>query len=307
MEPVERTNIMAVMDGHGENGAEASSFLQTEFPTMLTTILSSHLNGSSNANFLKIISKEFTRLDQKLVGPKFMNSGSTATVCVHADDLLLVAAVGDSRAVLGSLGPTPGAYTSTLLSFDHKADRPEEQARLVNRGAEVRPIYSNGRPFGPARLFKKGEEYPGLAVSRAFGDRLSKDIGVVAEPEIAIHTLVPEDRCIVLASDGVWDQVTNEEAVRIAMSCYQDDAPQSAAIALCKEARRRWERGLKTAGGESTGNIDDITSVIGFLRAPAQAAQADVSASGAEISNGDARAAEEGASRTGHADRKSVV
>jgi len=261
----DRTNLLAVMDGHGEHGGEVSEFLLNEMPVALGELLKRHMKGRTDSNVLREVSKQFLKIDSKLVGPKYLNSGSTATACIQAGDVLVLAALGDSRAVLGSVGQSPGTYVATLLSFDHKADRPEEQSRIIKAGGEVHPIYSHGRQFGPARLFKRGEEYPGLAVSRAFGDRLSKEIGVVAEPELAVHELSPEDRCVVLCSDGVWDQLTNEEAVRLAMAAATASSdPHAPALAICKEARRRWERGLKT-GGEGSGSIDDITAVVGIL------------------------------------------
>jgi protein phosphatase 1L len=53
-----------------------------------------------------------------------------------------------------------------------------------------------------------------LAVSRAFGDRLLKRY-VVATPDITEETVGPDDQLVVLASDGLWDVVSNDDAINL--------------------------------------------------------------------------------------------
>lgn len=57
------------------------------------------------------------------------------------------------------------------------------------------------------RVWLPHEDAPGLAMSRAFGDFLLKNHGVIAIPEISYHRLTPKDQFIVLATDGVRPQV----------------------------------------------------------------------------------------------------
>ena len=69
----------------------------------------------------------------------------------------------------------------------------------------------------PARLFKSLDEPhlgPGLAMSRAVGDLDSSILGVIATPEVIEHAVQPDDRYLIMASDGVWEFLSNEEAVR---------------------------------------------------------------------------------------------
>lgn len=84
----------------------------------------------------------------------------------------------------------------------------------------------------------------GCAVSRAFGDRLLKRF-VVADPDILEAELGAEDRVLILATDGLWDVISNEEAIRLirvradAGSCVQPSAqawlqgPSTYEIACC--------------------------------------------------------------------------
>lgn len=52
---------------------------------------------------------------------------------------------------------------------------------------------------------------PGLAMSRSIGDGLATSVGVIPDPEFYERDLTPEDKFLVIASDGVWEFLTNEE------------------------------------------------------------------------------------------------
>lgn len=62
----------------------------------------------------------------------------------------------------------------------------------------------------PPRVFKKGTGAPGCAFTRSIGDSIGEGIGVTPEPEILTRQLSPTDEFIVLASDGVWEFLTNQ-------------------------------------------------------------------------------------------------
>lgn len=97
--------------------------------------------------------------------------------------MLYVANVGDTRAVLSNNG------VAERLSVDHKSTNEQEVARIKNGGGLI---------FGN----RVGGQ---LAITRAFGDHFLKNDGVIANPYIKRHVLRPSDKCLVIASDGVWD------------------------------------------------------------------------------------------------------
>lgn len=123
--------------------------------------------------------------------------GSTAVVALMSPDWLAVGNVGDSRAVIGR---KDGAWEA--LSDDHKPNRPDELQRVQDAGGHV--ISWNG-----ARVMGV------LAMSRALGDRFLRPY-VIAEPEITFTHRTDEDEVLVLASDGLWDVVSNGEACAVA-------------------------------------------------------------------------------------------
>jgi serine/threonine protein phosphatase PrpC len=69
-------------------------------------------------------------------------------------------------------------------------------------------------------VWLKDEELPGLAMSRSFGDLVACQVGVNAIPECREVVLTPEDKVIVIASDGVWEFMSNEEVANIVYPYY---------------------------------------------------------------------------------------
>ena len=66
--------------------------------------------------------------------------------------------------------------------------------------------------YGPLRVWMKNKQVPGLAMTRSIGDLVATSVGVTFEPEIkVIQNLNPQDKALVLASDGIWDRISNDE------------------------------------------------------------------------------------------------
>ncbi|XP_051147734.1 protein phosphatase 2C 16-like [Andrographis paniculata] len=119
--------------------------------------------------------------------------GSTAVVAVLCSSHIIVANCGDSRAVLYR------GKEAIPLSVDHKPNREDENARIESSGG----IVIGHRVFGI------------LAISRSIGDWCLKP-WIIPEPEVMIMDRSREDECLVMASDGLWDVLTNEEACEVA-------------------------------------------------------------------------------------------
>ncbi|PPS09333.1 hypothetical protein GOBAR_AA11316 [Gossypium barbadense] len=154
------------------------------------------------------------------------DAGSTASTAILVGNRLLVANVGDSRAVICRGG------NAIAVSRDHKPDQSDERQRIENAGGFV--MWAGTWRVGGV-----------LAVSRAFGDRHLKQY-VVADPEIQEEKIDNSLEFLILASDGLWDVVSNEEAVAM-IKPIQD--PEQAAKQLMQEAYQR-------------GSADNITCVV---------------------------------------------
>jgi serine/threonine protein phosphatase PrpC len=66
-------------------------------------------------------------------------------------------------------------------------------------------------------------------------------VGVIPDPEIIEYEIAIDDQFLVIASDGVWEFLSNEEVAKIAYPFFSKSAPEAAANALVKEAYKKWK------------------------------------------------------------------
>mmetsp|Transcript_46254 Transcript_46254/g.91676 ORF Transcript_46254/g.91676 Transcript_46254/m.91676 type:complete len:334 (-) Transcript_46254:45-1046(-) len=186
-------------------------------------------------------------------------SGTTAVAAYLHRDRLYVANVGDSRAVLGRMDTSRKSMQAIDLSDDHKPGRADERERVERAGGVVDqmafPIFTNGTVRwmrgGPDRVMDRSG-MGGLAMSRSLGD-LHLRPWISSTPELTERQLDSRDKMVVLGSDGVWDQMSSQEAVEIA---GRHGDPSTAAREIAGIARRRWQT-------ETDNTIsDDITAVV---------------------------------------------
>ncbi|KAF4657732.1 hypothetical protein FOL47_008317 [Perkinsus chesapeaki] len=251
-----RCAFFGVADGHGVIGHEVSGMISRRLPKVLSKELE-----SSNSGNTKALERAFKKVNHEVTNANMdvTLSGSSCVSVLITPSKIYCANAGDSRAVLGRRS-NGGYWDAVPLSIDHKPDRPDELKRIVNMGGRVEPFRIGilGISVGPSRVWLKKQDLPGLAMSRAFGDTIAASVGVTADPEITNHVLLKEDKFIVIASDGVWDFMTNEEVIRLIAKYYNQESSRKAARALVKEASERWQSNEEV--------VDDITCVVVFLR-----------------------------------------
>ncbi|KAI1295509.1 Protein phosphatase 1B [Halotydeus destructor] len=202
-------SFFAVFDGHA--GARVSAHCAENLLDSITQIEDFYENASpatgsvSQDQIDKVkegIRDGFLKLDEKMKGlPEVLSgedkSGSTAVCCLISPTHFFFANCGDSRAVLSREGKN---FFSTQ---DHKPVNPEEKERIQRAGGSVMIQRVNGS----------------LAVSRALGDYEYKQVEgkgpceqlVSPEPEITVLPRDDADEFLILACDGVWDVMTNDD------------------------------------------------------------------------------------------------
>lgn len=125
------------------------------------------------------------------------------------------------------------------MSIDHKANREEEKKRIEASGGVV--TSDKYGALGPARVYSKNEDSPGLAVARSLGDLFGHTVGVIPEPEVSHKELDHDDRFIVIGSDGIWDVMNSAEVVGYVFDKSNEAAKEKIAENLVSECRNRWE------------------------------------------------------------------
>ena len=177
-----------------------------------------------------------------------------------------IANVGDSRVIIikEEKSSKNDKWTFKQLSRDHKPTEEDEYQRIIEANGEIEAIEDDdGNWTGPLRVWEKGSEGPGLAMTRSLGDKIAKKIGVCCTPEVTKYDVKDEDKVFVLASDGLWEYVSNQEVTDFVKIIYEDmkkkgemDGDKMAKI-LYDKAVNRWR--------EKDIGMDDITIICVIL------------------------------------------
>ena len=253
--------FMAVCDGHGAVGQEISNFLKENLPIDLN-----HALRNKNKDILKddisdIITDIFIKENTKLISNEMINSmlsGSTCVSTIYTPIKLITANVGDSRIILGKFNQEKNKWESADLTRDHKPSLQEEEKRILSKGGRIEPMRDEDNSFiGPPRVWLKDQDYPGLAMSRSFGDRVAHSVGVSEIPEIKEYKFCKEDKFFVVASDGLFEFISSENIVEIIKDYYLSGDIVGCCEYLYELSRDKWMKEEEV--------VDDITMILVFL------------------------------------------
>lgn len=203
-------------------------------PSFKKVPVTSYFDKFGTVNYGKLLTDEVLAADERLVEVAKKSrdvAGTTALIAILEGSQLVVANVGDSRGVMCN-----GKGNVIPLSFDHKPDQMRESKRIKEAGGFV-TFAGVWRVAGI------------LATSRALGDYPLKDKRlVIADPDILTFDLRDHKPLfVILASDGLWDTFTNEEAVNFIKERLNE--PDYGAKSLTLQAYYR-------------GSLDNITVII---------------------------------------------
>ncbi|CAN0008833.1 unnamed protein product [Ascophyllum nodosum] len=239
--------LFCVFDGHGEHGDVVSDFVMHELRSRLVAH-PSLLDDPSKA-----LKESFVQIDESLRSSKPIEatfSGTTAVCVLVREGRLWVANAGDSRAVLAT--KKGAALKAVDLSIDQNPHSPGEKARIEAAGGFVSLPPEPG--LSSRVWLDKTMTQIGLAMARSIGDHAVKSIGVIAKPEVNTHKIEPVDKFVVLASDGVWEFISSQEAVDI-VNASLGEGTMKATQSLIEVAAKKWQ--------EVEGDYrDDITAVV---------------------------------------------
>jgi len=230
---IKNYNIYSIMDGHGSNGHLVSNFIKDNIikyfndisfyfkkikPKEKTSIIYPE-------NILDLIYKKLKKNDYQKIKDFYKEvdellssievhfdsnfSGSTCIIIFQIGNNIISSNVGDSRALL-----IKENKEIIELSHDQKPENENEKKRIEEMGgivSQCNDLYDDGKEGGPFRIWMKGCDYPGIAMSRSIGDKIAHSIGVINEPEIIEFNLDELSKFIILGSDGVFQHLNNNE------------------------------------------------------------------------------------------------
>ncbi|KAI3869038.1 hypothetical protein MKW92_005801 [Papaver armeniacum] len=230
-------DFFAVYDGHG--GSVVANLCCERLHKIL-------VNETVSSNLDEI---EWEDTMVKVENQRIKSTGSTAVVSLISKDKIIVANCGDARAVLSRAGSPP-----IPLSQDHKfkPDRKDETERIEAAGGTV--IDWNGfRVLGV------------LATSRCIGDRYLKPFAT-SVPEVTITSRNESDEFLILASDGLWDVMSNKMACQIARKCLEGKVARISSSLLDHTCNAAYAAAVLAEVAIARGSKDNISVVIVELK-----------------------------------------
>ncbi|GER55143.1 protein phosphatase 2C family protein [Striga asiatica] len=222
----EPSAFYGVFDGHG--GPEAASFVRRNAIKFFFEDVNFPNTCEINDAFLmeveNCLRKGYLLADMALADDSTVSSssGTTALTTLVIGRLLMVANVGDCRAVLCRKGH------AINMSQDHRPNHLAERQRVEELGGFIDDGYLNGV----------------LSVTRALGDwdmKLPRGSAspLIAEPEFRQVTLTEDDEFLIIGCDGIWDVMSSQQAVSLVRrGLRRHDDPEQCAKDLVMEALR---------------------------------------------------------------------
>ena len=269
-----------VYDGHGKYGDKCSEYVRDNLPKLMARTMGAGTSVNSSS-FDTAYSNIYIDCNEKLHRTKRIDdscSGTTAASAWIEKNIVKVANIGDSRVIVGrqrtsstsSTSSASSTHVAIALSSDQTPYRKDERERIKKTGARVLtydmlegtvPIHENwdnielgvsvDEEGDPPRVWSATGKYPGNAFTRSIGDKLSEPLGVYAVPELTTHQLTKEDDYIVVASDGIWEFITNQQCLDIITAA---ETLEEGCEKIVNEAYRLWiTNEVRT---------DDITAII---------------------------------------------
>jgi serine/threonine protein phosphatase PrpC len=226
-------NLFAVFDGHG--GKAVSKYLKKVVPPLFMNKFDKDMYAHSGL-LSRYIIKVFDKIQSSLIKdhPKLAQyCGSTSCIVIRHKDNLWVANIGDSRAVKCNK-----SNIAEQLTQDHKPNNPDERVRIENLGGKIKFDGVDWR-------------IKDLSLSRAFGD-LDCMPFVTHIPQIYKYKVLPTDKFMILACDGLWDVISNQDAIDFIISLMINKSKCNYAKELAEYAYKK-------------GSLDNITVIINLF------------------------------------------
>jgi serine/threonine protein phosphatase PrpC len=263
----------AVYDGHGPTGEQCSDFVKKKLPS----ILKRHIEEKGGVDWVttddihKALHDAHVECNEQLHASEIDDSlsGTTSVGLYVHGGCITACNVGDSRVILGTMSKND-EIRALPLSKDHTPYRLDEVTRCKAAGARILSMgqidpstieEGDENVEDPPRVWAPDGSYPGTAFTRSLGDSVAERLGVNAEPELLTLVVSPTERLIVIASDGVFDVVSNQEVVDLCFRHRSD--PATACIELINKSHKEWL--LNDDCDEDKANYDDMTCICIFF------------------------------------------
>ena len=181
-------------------------------------------------------------------------SGSTSLILflINSKNVnkIIISNLGDSKIIL-----ITEKNSIKELNTLHNLNNQGEKKRIIQHGGVI-----NRLNVGPLRIWFKNKNYPGLSITRSFGDFESDSLGVISIPDIKEYDLDEEQiKILIIGTDSLFKFMSNDQIMSIALPYYEQDDVEGATQKIKDIAIHLWN--VKNPNG-----IADITIFVLFFK-----------------------------------------
>ena len=244
--------LFGVCDGHGAQGHLISEYVKEQIVKSVEFLLPAE---PKIEQIPKSLSSAYDQISNSLSNASIdiiFSVCTTLTIIISGNNCIC-ANLGDCKAVLGREGEI---WQALPLSSEHNLQNKKERERMIANNARI-GIEENEEGGGTEKIYMGDQKVPGLDITRSIGDKIGKFIGMISIPETKSFVLQPEDKFIIIGTQGLWKYITGLEAVCIVRLSWEDNRIEKSCEDLVSEADRRWKT--------NENDKEDITAIVIYL------------------------------------------
>ena len=245
--------LFSMCSGHGSLGHRICEAVKGHYASTLELLMPFEPSEEHISKALQLASDRINamlnglQIDLNFSGCSLLSLVISGTSCICAN-------LGSCRGVIASEN---NVWEAVPLSKDHVLSNLKERERVLRANGRIEVEYDKDGNYGIEKLYMGNEKYPALEITRSFGDKIGKFVGVISIPEIFSTELTEQDKFIVIANSTVWKVISNIEAVCIARVGWECNNTEQSCDDIANEVSRR----ISMNGAE----VDDINVIVIYI------------------------------------------
>ena len=227
--------LLSISSGHGSYGHLISKYICKNILSKIENLTEENIKQSYILTNKALLTE--SNIDCTL-------SGASLSTIIITPEKIISANVGNCTGILAQY--ENGEYNTIKLTRDHNIKEINEMKRILNNGGTIK---------NEDKIYIKNSDIPGINITRSFGDKLGRGIGILDLPYIKSYYFKGNEKFILLATNGIWKFIDPDESVKIIKTFYENGMDADGALsALVREAILRWKK--------ETNFVEDITAIL---------------------------------------------
>ncbi|CAK81818.1 unnamed protein product (macronuclear) [Paramecium tetraurelia] len=208
--------VGSLSDGHGEFGSQISSLITEFYIEELKKLFASVPLLALSLTLKDNLKKIYQQIEQKIIGQTLIDtrlSGASLLSLIIVNNMIYCSNLGDSKAAYyfksDQQNDNPKEirkFVQINLNSIHDTNSGKEVDRIIRKGGKIDQAIFKGQKEGSLKVWVPKQNYPGIKITRCFGNQIGKSIGISADPDF-LEFKIPKSGYLLIASTGLWEKL----------------------------------------------------------------------------------------------------